>query len=69
MSCEARGESGKKIEAIRSLRSLSSFFSLSHHKQTAMGKLKSALPVAQAVHRLCRLGGMPEPRWLAAAER
>ena len=34
-----------------------------------MGKLKSALPVAQAVHRLCRLGGMPAPRWLAAAER
>ena len=34
-----------------------------------MGKLKSVLPVAQAVHRLCRLGGMPEPRWLAAAER
>jgi hypothetical protein len=34
-----------------------------------MGKLKSALPVAQAVHRLCRLGGMPEPRWLGAAER
>lgn len=34
-----------------------------------MGRLKSALPVAQAVHRLVRLGGMPEPRWLAAAER
>jgi hypothetical protein len=34
-----------------------------------MGRLKSSLTVAQAVHRLVRLGGMPEPRWLAAAER
>lgn len=34
-----------------------------------MGRLKSSLSVAQAVHRLVRMGGMPEPRWLAAAER
>jgi hypothetical protein len=34
-----------------------------------MGRLKSSLSVAQSVHRLVRMGGMPEPRWLAAAER
>jgi hypothetical protein len=34
-----------------------------------MGRLKSSLDTVAQVHRLVRLGGMPAPRWLAAAEK
>ena len=38
------------------------------HPRT-MGRLKSSLDTVAQVHRLVRLGGMPAPRWLDAAEK
>jgi hypothetical protein len=34
-----------------------------------MGRLKSSLDTVAQMHRLVRLGGMPAPRWLDAAEK
>lgn len=74
-SCDSRSTTKKRKKKRQTFRSRQSsslslrFLSQLLLKKTQMGKLKSVLPVAQAVHRLCRLGGMPEPRWLAAAER
>ena len=40
-----------------------------HFFHTTMGRLKSSLDTVAQVHRLVRLGGMPAPRWLEAAEK
>ena len=43
--------------------------SLPLQKKKTMGRLKSSLDTVAQMHRLVRLGGMPAPRWLDAAEK